>query len=83
MKTAQPIKKGRQGFDEVDPNPDLLSTTPKFTENVLNIFPYHYAHIINTNTNITELVVGPKTARLTRNMRVVGKGYCRLKAQSK
>jgi hypothetical protein len=42
-----------------------------YRESVLNLFPYHYVHIINTNTNITELVVGPKNIRLTKNLKIV------------
>jgi len=31
------------------------------TESVIRIGPFHYIHVLNTNTNITEVIEGPKT----------------------
>lgn len=51
---------------------DQQSASAVYRESMLNLFPYHYVHVIDTNTNITELVVGPKNLRLTKNLKIVG-----------
>lgn len=50
---------------------DAVDTSSLYKETMINLFPYFYVHVIDTNTNITELVIGPKNIRLTKNLRIV------------
>lgn len=47
----------------------------RFKDSVVNLFPYYYAHVIDTNTNITRLELGPKTIKIQRNLKIVGGDY--------
>lgn len=60
--------------------PEPQAETAIYSESMLNLFPYHYVHVIDTNTNITELVIGPKNLRLTKNLRIVV--YCKAVGRS-
>jgi len=39
---------------------------------VIRIPPYQYIHVLNTNTNVTSVEVGPQTFTRQEHMRVVG-----------
>lgn len=70
MKTGAPAPSRRTPQDG-----DLLATPEtrpaSHQDQIINLFPYTYCHVIDTNTNITKLIVGPQNLRLTKNVKVV------------
>jgi hypothetical protein len=56
---------------------------PIFTDSIITIYPYEYAHIRDSNTNISSLLVGPTQIRATRNIVIVKAFKRRPKSQQR
>eukprot|EP01129_Flabellula_baltica_P003538 TRINITY_DN13295_c0_g1_i1.p1 TRINITY_DN13295_c0_g1~~TRINITY_DN13295_c0_g1_i1.p1 ORF type:complete len:429 (-),score=88.48 TRINITY_DN13295_c0_g1_i1:25-1311(-) len=49
----------------------IRNVTPTFDDFVIRIRPYYYVHILDTNTNIVSLVIGPKKHTCLEHEKVV------------